>query len=326
MIRPTLRLPTLIGLVEAGAALTALFSIAAFFGPMHRLVELLTHFRLQYLAVSALLALVFAVVRRRGWFVLMLTITLLDLWPVAPWYMPGRPAAAATDTQLKLMTANVWSGNRDTDRLLGLIRTEAPDLVFLQEVTGRWAAALDALADSYPYRYVVPRSDNFGVALLARRPFLRVEAVETPGLHRPSLRAEIDLGGRRVSFIGTHPMPPLGKDGFDARNRQLAAIAQLAAGIDEPVILAGDLNTTMWGSHYRRFVAASDLEDARRGFGIVPTWPVELPPAMIPIDHCLASQDFAVLDFRAGAQFGSDHLPIIVSLALREARPAQGRP
>jgi endonuclease/exonuclease/phosphatase (EEP) superfamily protein YafD len=321
VIRPTLRSPTLIGLVEAGAALTALFSIAAFFGPLHRLLELLTHFRLQYLAASAVLAVVFAVVHRRGWFVLMLAITLLDLWPVAPWYMPGRPAAAATDTRLKLMSANVWSGNRDTDRLLGLIRTEAPDLVFLQEVTDRWAAALDALADTYPYRYVVPRNDNFGVALLARRPFLSVEAIDTPGLDRPSLLAEIDFGGRRVSFIGTHPMRPLGAAGFDARNRQLAAVAELAAGIDEPVILAGDLNSTMWGTHFRRFAAASGLADARRGFGIVPTWPAEFAPAMIPIDHCLASQDFAVLDFRAGPRIGSDHLPLLVTLAWQAGDP-----
>lgn len=325
-MRPTLQPPTLIGLVEAGAALTALFSIAAFFGPLHRWLELLTHFRLQYLVASAILALLFAVVRRRGWFVLMLAVTLVDLWPVAPWYMPGRPAAAAAVAQLKLLSANVWSGNRDTDRLLQLVRAEAPDIVFLQEVTDRWAPALDALADGYPYRYVVPRSDNFGVALLARQPFLSIEAIDTPPLDRPSLIAEFEFGGRRVSFIGTHPMPPLGALGFDARNRQLAAVADLAAGIDEPLILTGDLNTTMWGGHFRQFVAASGLADARHGFGIVPTWPAEFPPAMIPIDHCLVSRDFAILDFRAGARIGSDHLPIIVSLVLREARPAQARP
>jgi endonuclease/exonuclease/phosphatase (EEP) superfamily protein YafD len=316
-MRPRLASPTLVGLLEAGAALTALFSVVTFFDPLHRLLELLAHFRLQYLVVAALLTVILGALRRRRWFVLMLAVTLVDFWPVVSWYVPGRPAAAAPAARLKLLSVNVWSGNHDTARLLALIRAEAPDLVFLQEVTDEWAAAIGSLADSYPYRYVIPRNDNFGVALLSRRPFAGVDAIDTPPHDRPSLLAELDVDGRRVSFIGTHPMPPLGAAGFDARNRQLAAVAALAAGLDGPVILAGDLNTTMWGDHFGQLVATSGLENARRGFGILPTWPTAYPPAMIPLDHCLVSDDFAVLDMRAGARIGSDHLPIIVSLALR---------
>jgi endonuclease/exonuclease/phosphatase (EEP) superfamily protein YafD len=323
-MRPALRSPTLIGLLEAGAAVIAFCSVAAYFDALHRLLELLTHFRLQYLVLAVLLAAIFGALRKRGWLVLMLAAALLDVWPVMSWYLPGRAAAAAPAAQLKLLSANVWSGNHEPARLLALIRAEAPDLVFLQEVTDDWAAAIESLDDSYPYRYVVPRNDNFGVALLARRPFERVDAIATPPLARPSLLAVLDVDGRPVSFVGTHPAPPLGAAGFDARNRQLAAVAALAAQLDGPVILAGDLNTTMWGKHFRQLVAATGLVNARRGFGVVPTWPTTFVPAMIPLDHCLVSDEFAVLDLRAGARVGSDHLPIIVLLALRAAPTPPG--
>jgi endonuclease/exonuclease/phosphatase (EEP) superfamily protein YafD len=305
--------------LQAVAAVTAVVSVATMFDELHRLLELFAHFRLQYLVASALLTVAFAILRRYSWLALMAATTLLNLWPVAPWYVATAAARAATDTPLKLLTANVEGENEDTERLIDLVRSQAPDLVFLQEVTGHWAAAIEALGAAYPYRHVVARDDHFGIAVLSRLPLLRIETMQSPPLGLPSLLVELDLHGRNVTFINTHAMPPIGRFGYEARNRQLLDMAATVLSIDGPVVLAGDMNTTMWGNHYRQFIATTGLRNARQGFGVVPSWPTTLPFAMIPIDQCLVSADFAVLDMRSGPRFGSDHLPLIISIALGPA-------
>ncbi len=72
----------------------------------------------------------------------------------------------------------------------------------------------------------------------------------------------------------------------------------------------------MWAHHYNELVESTGLANARDGFGVLPSWPTNIPIAMIPIDHCLVSDEFTVLDVRTGPDIGSDHLPLIVELGL----------
>jgi endonuclease/exonuclease/phosphatase (EEP) superfamily protein YafD len=57
------------------------------------------------------------------------------------------------------------------------------------------------------------------------------------------------------------------------------------------------------------------LRDTRAGFGIQASWPTQIPPLGIPLDHCLVSPELVVLDRRLGPAVGSDHRPVILELA-----------
>ncbi len=94
-----------------------------------------------------------------------------------------------------------------------------------------------------------------------------------------------------------------------------AAVMREQAG---PRICVGDFNTTMWSRYFKDFVEHSGLISVREGFGVLPTWPTFMGPnwMMLPIDHCLVSDDIRVVRASVGGRMGSDHLPLIVELEL----------
>ncbi len=143
---------------------------------------------------------------------------------------------------------------------------------------------------------------------------------------------KLTLDGRVISLIATHPPPP--KPGlFQFRNKQLGEIGQYIKSLSTPVILVGDLNTTMWSSYYKRFIQTTRLVNARKGFGVLPSWPTttsyspysRLPNFLswllsIPIDHCLISPEIKVVNTRTGANVNSDHRPLITDLVISEKK------
>lgn len=304
------------GLLQAAALVTAVFSIATLAGHLHRYLELFSHFRLQYLAVAAGLACLLFALNSRRWAAIMLMVAAINAVPVYPWYVAEARASVPGEAPLGLLLSNVYAGNDDTAALIDLVSSEDADIVFLQEITPRHSRELSVLRGRYDYSLNIPREDNFGIAVLSRLPFESARVIQSPPHGFPTLVVVILVDETPVTFVTTHPMPPLGEAGFASRNEQLASIAELLNGIEGPRVLIGDLNTTMWGHHYNQLVEETGLVDARYGFGIQPSWPTSLPFAMIPIDHCLVSPEFAVLDARTGPGIGSDHRPLIVALTL----------
>jgi endonuclease/exonuclease/phosphatase (EEP) superfamily protein YafD len=233
---------------------------------------------------------------------------------VMPWY--GAGTAATGTIEVKVLSANLLSSNGVHEELFDLLAGEEPDLVVLQEVTPDWEESLHPIYGDYPHRLVEPRAGNFGIALLSKHPLISAIAVDSEPLGLPTLIATVGIGGRKVGLMGAHPMIPLGPDNFDARNAQLEQIGRLLQKMPKPRILVGDLNISMWDMHYELLENRTWMRNARRGFGVLPTWPTFLPFAMIPIDHVLVSEDIGVLDVRTGPRVGSDHLPLIVTLIL----------
>jgi endonuclease/exonuclease/phosphatase (EEP) superfamily protein YafD len=305
---------TLRGLLQAAAIVTILFSVVTIFDFAHRNIELFSHFRLQYLAVSLLLLIAFAILRSPVYAVLLLATTVFNATYVLPWYFGG--VAVESAATLKLLHANVFSRNDEYERLFDLIEAEKPDVIFLQEVTENWRDAAANLHSDYPYRHVEAREDNFGIAIFSRLPLDSVTHIDSPPLSYPTIVATMTVNGESLTLINTHPMIPLTRSFYEARNHQIQSIADLVNKSIGSMILIGDFNTSPWARPYRELEERTGLRNTRRGFGIRPTWPTFMPLAMIPIDHALVSDNIGVIDTRTGPRIGSDHLPLILTVAL----------
>lgn len=283
--------------------LPTLFSL---FASHHWAFDLLTSFHMQYAVALLPVASLFLLKKRWRSGLVLLVALVYNLGLILPVYLPNahRPIS---EQSIRLMVTNVWSANREHDRLLRFIQEESPDLILALEVNAAWASVLDELNDEYPHQKSFARADNFGIALISRKPFRKAEILSLGDRQLPSVYAEIAFeDGVIVSMLGTHPLPPVGRSAA-MRNQQLKDVAEFADRLDGHVILCGDLNVTPWSPYWNQLVKGSKLRDSRQGFGLQPTFPATLPWLRIPIDHVLVSDKISVEDRRVGPQIGSDH-------------------
>jgi endonuclease/exonuclease/phosphatase (EEP) superfamily protein YafD len=301
--------------VIACSLMVAAATVGGFLGTASWALNVLSHFRIQYficlsVAVAALLLL------RMRWSALVFGLfAAVNLVLILPLFV-GKQQMPDSGRAVRSMLINVNLWNSQYDLVKQSIRDANPDVVVLEEVSSEWMRQLAEIVEIYPHREIRPREDCFGIAMLSKYPFKKsgIEYLGTAGV--PSVFAEVDVDGKSVLVLGTHPLPPSGPDHARLRNEQLAAISAFLQDVKLPVILLGDLNATPWCPYFRKLLSNTGLKDTGRGYGVQPTWPSHNPLLRIPIDHCLVSQGIVVTHREVGPYTGSDHYPLIVDVAL----------
>lgn len=307
----------LAGPLTAAAVGVLLGSAAGFLGGWHWLLDLTTHFR-WYWFLLALGGLALAAALRRPAATLLCAAALvINARDLLPYWLPAPPAAAAADRRpVRLAVMNVHRVNRTTAAALDHVRSRRPDVLAVLEVDDRWATALADLADVFPHRMIVPRPDNFGIAILSRWPLADARVAEFTATGYPSLVATVRHEAGDFRFIATHPYPPFDGPATVQLVAHLDGVAAEAAASTIPCVVAGDLNATPWSRGFRRLVAAAGLRDTALGLGVPGTYHAGLPAPRIPIDHVLVPAGSVVLRRGVGPAVGSDHFPVEADVIL----------
>jgi endonuclease/exonuclease/phosphatase (EEP) superfamily protein YafD len=275
--------------------------------------DLFAHFRVQLAAAQVLLVLIFLARRRRAWAVLLLAgvgVNAAAIWP----YLAPAASIAAEGAALRIGFANVERRNTEGGGLVASMSAAAPDLLAVIEYSEAWAERLRPLTDAYPFRIELPRDDNFGIALFSRMPLLDGRSFELEG--HPAIAVSVEYRGTPVRVVAAHLMPPMSAAMAARRQRQLDALAAQLDATTEPTVLVGDFNLSPYSPHFGAFLADTSLQDAAAGQGLRYTWPAFMPLLGIPIDHCLTSRHWHTVNYRRLPAYGSDHLPVVVDLAL----------
>jgi len=286
-------------------------------------LELTTHFRLQYVLVAIVCALLFTVLQ--AWkFVpiavlcaVLNTVYLLPYLLKAPGVVLGPQASNPASASLRVLHANVLKDNRNYNTVFDLVKRSNADLIVLQEITADWHAQILSVANTYPYFKSVPGLEGSGMAVFSRVPFEDVQVLQLDSSTHIAIAVKLNLQGREVTLLSLHPPTPITASKFENRNQQFREAAKFLNSVDGTKILIGDLNTTMWSPYFGVLLHSAQLRDVRLGFGLKTSWPMPLPSFMrLPIDHCLVSADVEVRNVQIGARIGSDHRPLIVDLDL----------
>ena len=282
--------------------------------------ELLAHFRLQFLIALTFCFTVLLVFASPFWAIAAFLGAAVNAFEIVPLYFGkskhdnNKPLNA-----VRLVFANVLYGNENYEPFIKLVADEKPDIFVVQELTDGWLNALENLREIYPHYLARTEKRGGGIALFSKLPLLEKEIISLGHDYRQSIRVKFNAGEKCVALFTFHPHAPLHPAYFHHRNQQLAVAAEIINQLAAPLIVVGDLNTTVWSPFYKRFIKETNLVNAAQGFGLVPTFPVWKFPLeflMIRIDQCFIRGDIFVKQIRTGRDIGSDHLPVIVDLEL----------
>ena len=229
----------------------------------------------------------------------------------------------------RVVVYNVRSFRDGFADVVRVVRHFEPDLVLLNETGSRralrrFAKAMEMELARDPWSPLRRRIKN---AVLARPPWHLVEHrlhrfadVRKPLNPRGALIARIGNAGRRIWVIAIH----LGLDPVERRHAA-EELADLAAGLDGPIVIGGDCNEAPDG-RAMAFLADRFWDAWLLGGNVSgETFPAEDPTARI--DYLFVSEEVKVErvlvpSVMPEARSASDHLPVVAELTLVE--PGQG--
>lgn len=228
----------------------------------------------------------------------------------------GSALATSSGRTLKVVTFNMAWIDRPIDNVTSFLLSEAPDLILLQEVTPRHATALRSkLHHAYPHIHACTLARACSLMVLSRQPWK--EAGEE---HRANDKPEIiwvrfdDARFGALHISGVHTAWPFRPQ---AQAEQISTLVARAKSLQTPAIFAGDFNLTPWSYQMQRFQFATGM---RRHAMFLRSWPTDgqlhLPMPSFLIDHVLSTPDIRTASIRIGPNLGSDHLPVVATLAL----------
>ena len=247
-----------------------------------------------------------------------------------------RPQPPADGPALRVITANLLKGRASAEAVVGLVRRQGADVLFLQELTEPTVSRLKqaGLTDLLPHEMTdFGEASARGRGIYARFPL--TEGLDHPGpADAAQLTARLELpGGQRADLVCVHaapPKPPWSPANTARWRKELAALPGLAGpAADPPRVLAGDFNATVDHAYLRRVLRLGHVDAAiQLGHGLIPTWGPEPRgrPALLTIDHVLVDPGCAVRAVSVHPLPGSDHRAVYAEFRLPADRLSPEHP
>lgn len=287
-------------------ALTA----AAFFGAAGQPMEIISHFRMHLAVAGVLLTLLCWPAGSRIATGTAALAVLTNLAVVGADYarsVDGGPAPLGA-RMVRVLFANLMTEPEVLVEAAALAAANRADVVALTELPPGGTAAVRAVLPDYPCITAPSGAQTAFTTVIAAK---SCTGVGESAFIRPSDVVYLDHAGVRI--VSLHPRPPVGARATGERNAAIVEAVRLrAAG---PTLLIGDFNATPYSSGLDP-VGAAGFVRARCGAPLTTTWRNANPLLGLAIDLAFVSPGLTLTGCQVGPWIGSDHAPLLVSVAI----------
>jgi len=231
---------------------------------------------------------------------------------------------------VRIFAANVLQTNTNYAAMLAQIESCDPDIIFLLETNGAWAAGVKSLEQKYPYQLLEPLENTYGLLFFSRLKLKNAKVNYLVKNDIPSIETLMYLpSGQEVQIWGLHPEPPVPGENLyaTAKDKELMKVALKVRDCLIPCFVFGDLNDVAWSYSTELFRKTSRLLDPRRGRGFYSTFSAHHWFLRFPLDYIFCSRHFGLIAMKRMPKNGSDHFATFTQIAFQpELKDVQEAP
>jgi endonuclease/exonuclease/phosphatase (EEP) superfamily protein YafD len=254
-------------------------------------------------------------------------LTVYQVVLVVPHMISNRiPRWARQAPRFRLAVANVYVDNPTPEEAACQLVGCGAEVVVIAEATPAFMATFDAAGgnESHPHRVVDPTdTSDYAVAIASRIPLERASQMRRIGPLNLAV-AKIRVDGVLTTIAALNPRATFDPGGYDEWRAQMDALKSFIPEVDGPLVVAGDLNTTRFRPEFQQLLDAGlvDCIDAlgqarKPSFSLRSVLPLGPWSLVMRLDHALANDGVRPLRVRNLEARGSDHLPFLITLAVR---------
>jgi endonuclease/exonuclease/phosphatase (EEP) superfamily protein YafD len=220
---------------------------------------------------------------------------------------------------IHILVSNIYQFNENYQKVVDLVNTSQPDVVFLVETDKAWEKGMSSIEKDYSDQIKIPLDNTYGLLFYSKLEIVKKEVNYLIDKEIPSLELEIKLrNGELITIYAIHPTPPVPGENETSteRDAEILIVGEKSKKNKMPSLVIGDLNDVAWSYTTELFLKISEMADPRRGRGLFNTFHAKVPIFRWPLDHIFLSKDFGLTSLKVEKGIGSDHFPISIKAVL----------
>ncbi len=236
------------------------------------------------------------------------------------------PAWARRAPRFRLLVANVYVDNPTPQAAAAQLVASGADVIVIAEATPEFMRCFDEAGgnDSHPHRVTDPAdTSDYAVAIASRLPLGDRSGMRTIGALRLAV-AEVDIDEIATTIAALNPMATFDPDGQEIWKQQIEELKTFIPTVPGPLVVAGDLNTTRYRPEFEELLDTGLLDGIdslgqawKPSFSLKSVWPLGSIGFIARLDHALVNDRIRALQVHNLRPRGSDHLPFVITLAVR---------